>query len=253
MMVSGNLLKKKVYELNSEAEEIQRLGIEVLEAAEYDDEYFRRPNYKTPEGYLQRETVQRYQRWYATSHRLVEEYIPEWLDAFKAHFKSNMYGDCEVLDYLTLNTLTGYKYKDGAVSDFINGFDRQISILLSIPGTVEIKELNLRKLISADVARTEIEQAEVLFASGFHRASGSIAGVALELHLKTLCDINNVEYKPKDTIEPLAQALYKAKILDVIELKRFQYLGSIRNKCSHPGDITEAEVQTLIEGVKKIV
>src|SRR2546429_3407504 len=109
MMVSVNLLKKKVYELESEAKEILKAGIEVLEAAEYYDDYLRRPGYKTPEGDLQRETVQRYQRWYATSYRLVEEYIPEWVDAFKAHFKSNVYGDSEVLDYLTLNTSTGYK------------------------------------------------------------------------------------------------------------------------------------------------
>ena len=108
------------------------------------------------------------------------------------------------------------------------------------PNIVEIKELSLRKLISVDVARTEIEQAEVLFASGFHRASGSIAGVALELHLKTLCDINSIVYKPKDTIEPLAQALYNAKILELIELKRIQYLASIRNKCSHPNNKVEA-------------
>jgi len=253
MMISVNLLKKKVYELNSEAEVIQGLGIEVLEAAEYDDDYLRRPDYRTPEGDLQRETVQRYQRWYATSYRLVEEYIPEWVDAFKARFTSNTTGVNGVLDYLTLNTFTGYKHKEGAVSDYINDFDRQISILLSIPDAVEIKELNLRKLITADVARTEIEQAEVLFAGGFHRASGSIAGVALELHLKTLCDINGVDYKPKDTIEPLAQALYQAKLLDVTELKRIQYYASIRNKCSHPNSISEAEVQTLIEGGRKIV
>src|SRR6266550_2760796 len=123
MMISVNLLKKKVYELNSEAEVIQGLGIEVLEAAEYDDDYLRRPDYRTPEGDLQRETVQRYQRWYATSYRLVEEYIPEWVDTFNAQFKGNVYGDNGVFEYLTLNIFTGYKYKEGAVADYINGFD----------------------------------------------------------------------------------------------------------------------------------
>ena len=51
MMVSVNLLKKKVYELESEAKEILKAGIEVLEAAEYCDDYLPRPGYKTPEGY----------------------------------------------------------------------------------------------------------------------------------------------------------------------------------------------------------
>lgn len=52
--------------------------------------------------------------------------------------------------------------------------------------------MGLRKIITADVAKTEIEQAEILLDSGFERAADSIAGVALELHLKTLCDVNGI-------------------------------------------------------------
>jgi len=74
---------------------------------------------------------------------------------------------------------------------------------------------------------------------------------AVELHLKTLCDVNGVSYKPKSTIEPLAQALYEAKKLDLTELKYIQYLGSIRNKCSHSEPVSAKEVQSLIDGVKK--
>lgn len=258
-MVNVSYLKKKVDELASEAKEIQKLGIEVLEAADFEGRglavYIHRPDYRTPEGTLQREAVQRYQRWYAASLRLVEEFIPEWLDTFKMHYRSTSqeWGINTTLDYLMLNRSSSIENKYEVIADFVNDFDMQISILLSIPDAVEIKELNIRKLVSADVARTEVEQAEVLFASGFHRASGSIAGVALELHVKTLCDINNVSYNPKDTLEPLAQALYKEKLLDVTELKRIQYLASIRNKCSHPNNIVEAEVQTLIEEVKKLI
>ena len=128
-----------------------------------------------------------------------------------------------------------------------------MSMLLSLPSVVEIKEMSLRELIAADVARTEIEQAELLLDSGFERAAGSIAGVALELHLKTLCDVNNVAYPPKATIEPLAQALYKDNKLDITEFKRIQYLASIRNKCSHPEPVSTKEVRNLIDGVKKLV
>jgi hypothetical protein len=122
MMVSVNLLKKKVYELNSEVEEIQGLGIGVLEAADFENNnYLRRPDYRTPEGDLQRETVQRYQRWYATSYRLVEEYIPEWLDTFMRHYaaaSNNRWGTNGALEYLTLNTLTHFENKDAIVADF---------------------------------------------------------------------------------------------------------------------------------------
>jgi hypothetical protein len=229
----------------------------VLDDAALDGRYLRRPDYRSPEGYRQRETAQRYQQWYTASLRLVEEFVPEWLDVFKRHYKATnrppTWGTNAAIDYLLLNTLSQFMNKGDIIADFVNDIDRQTSILLCIPDAVEVKELNLRKLISTDVARTEIEQAEILFAGGFHRASGSIAGVALELHLKTLCDINNIAYKPKDTIEPLAQALYGAKILDITGLKQVQYLASIRNKCSHPNAVAEAEIQSLIDGVKKLV
>src|SRR5260370_2893888 len=260
-MVSISLLKKKVEEHRKEAEEIQKAGIEVLDAALYapaseGGTILIRPDYKSPEGNRQREAAQRYQLWYATSRLLVKEYIPDWLDKFEEYYiASNVMkgGANEVMDYLQLDTTSQFMTKEEIIADFVYSLDSQISILLCIPDAVEIKELDLRKLISADVARTEIEQAEILFAGGFQRASGSIAGVALELHLKTLCVINSVAYKPKDTIDPLAQALYKAKLLDITELRQVQYLASIRNKCSHPDDVAEAEIQSLIDGVKKLV
>ena len=96
------------------------------------------------------------------------------------------------------------------------------------------------------------EPGSFLYAASLHNNRYGV-GVALELHLKTLCDINSVAYKPKATIEPLAQALYEAKILDITELKQVQYLASIRNKCSHPNVVAEAEIQSLIDGVKKLV
>ncbi len=254
-MVNVSFLKKKVEELRKEAEEIQKAGIEVLDAAILDERYMRRPNYNSPMGKTQRETAQRYQRWYTTSSRLVKEFVSEWFDMFEDYYmvSGTRRGGNAVMNYLQLNTYSSFSDIESIIAEFVDYLDRQISILLCIPDAVEIKELNLRKLISADVARTEIEQAEILFAGGFHRASGSIAGVALELHLKTLCDINNIAYKPKATIEPLAQALYEAKLLDITELKRVQYLASIRNKCSHPNAVAEAEIQSLIDGVKKLV
>lgn len=68
--------------------------------------------------------------------------------------------------------------------------------------------------------------------------------------------MKNIEYKHDDTIEPLAQALYKAREIDVTELHQFEHLGSIRNDCAHPKDISEealsGRAKELIEKVKKM-
>src|SRR5205085_7938324 len=148
--------------------------------------YLHRADYRTRLGILQRDIVKRYQRWYSTTVRLVNEFIPEWQPTFVSHYQSNRgmtavaWGTNAALDYLLLNVSTALSTKDEIIADFINDLDRQIAILLSIPDAVEVKELNLRKLIASDVARTEIEHAEILFEAGFYRAAGSIAGVALE-------------------------------------------------------------------------
>jgi hypothetical protein len=202
---------------------------------------------------VQREAILKYRQWYSTGLQLLDQYITEWVDEYKNCYDNDTRGYNGLMGYLRLGSFSNYEIREQVISDFVSQLDTQLSILLSIPPVVEVKEMGLRELITADVARTEIEQAEILLDGGFERAAGSIAGVALELHLKTLCDVNNVSYPPKPTIETLVQALYKEKKLDVTELKHIQYLGSIRNKCSHPEPVSAKEVQTLIDEVKKLI
>jgi HEPN domain len=183
---------------------------------------------------------------------LIKEYIPQKEQEFLKCYEDDR-TSLGVIDMLQLRDAWWVGIYHPVTRRFIDNFEIQRSILLSVPDVADVKELNLRKLISADVARTEIEEAEVLFSGKHHRAAGSVAGVALELHLKTQCDIKGVSYKPTDTLDPLATALYTAGELDKTELKHIQYLASIRNKCSHPDPVTEGEVKALIEGVKKII
>ena len=142
------------------------------------------------------------------------------------------------------------------VNTFDNVFQLQRSILLSAPYVIEIKEYDLRKIITADLIDEELDKADYLYKTGFERCAGVIAGVALERYLKALCDKEKVEYKYADTIEPLSQALYKAEKIDPTEFKKFQHLGGIRNDCAHPKDIPEevlkGRAKELIEKVKKL-
>jgi HEPN domain len=257
-MNSNNALKRKVDDLHKQAGEIEELGIKLLEEAPFEENpnggHFYTLDYRSPLKKIQREAIQKYQQWYSTSLQLVDEYTSVWLNDFTLHyFYPSTSLSIGVMEYLKMGVYTGSITRGLSITEFVNGLEAQLSILLSIPHVVEVKEMSLRKLITADVARTEIEQAEILLDSGFERAAGSIAGVALELHLKTLCDVNGISYPPKPTIETLVQALYKEKKIDVTELKQIQYLGSIRNKCSHPEPVSAKEVQSLIDGVKKLI
>jgi hypothetical protein len=258
-MNSSNALKRKVDDLHKQAEKIEELGVKLLEEAPFIEReerggLFPTLDYHAPLKKIQREAIQKYQQWYSTSLQLVDEYTPEWRNEFKLHYdRSNSSFSTGVMEYLKLGVYSSFSYREGGISDFVNELETQLAILMSIPSVLEVKEMSLREFITADIARTEIEQAEILLDNGFERAAGSIAGVALELHLKTLCDVNGISYPPKPTIETLLQALYKEKKLDVTGLKHIQYLGSIRNKCSHSEPVSAKEVQSLIDGVKKLI
>ncbi len=253
-------LQKKISELEKLAEKIQAQGIQLFEGIEFDNpnedltyRHLSRPLYNTPQAKEHRELIRDYDKWYISAHTLVEEYLPSSLGDFVAQYRTTVSGTNGVIEYINLDFYTSIINKPLLINDFFNRFEKQISIVLCIPSVIEIQEMSLRQLLSADLARTEIEEAEVLLAEKHYRASGAIAGVALELHLKTMCDINGIQYPPKATLEPLAQALYKEGKLDITEIKHVQYLASIRNKCSHPNSVSETEVKTLVESVKKLV
>lgn len=257
---SKDALKRKVDELKKQAEEIEELGVKLLEeTASIEDVpegvcFHKLGYHSTSLRKMQRELILKYQQWYSICLRLVDEYAPEWREDFKLRYS---YPDSTtslgIIEFLNLGVFSIYRHKHLAINEFVSNLETQLSILLSIPSVIEIRDIGLRKLITAEVSRTEIEQAELLLESGFERAAGSVAGVALELHLRTFCDVNGVSYKPKATIEPLLQALYNEKKLDITEVKHIQYLASIRNKCSHSEPVSAKEVQSLIDGIKRLI
>jgi hypothetical protein len=246
-------IKKKMDELEKQSDEIEENVKEILQKTnlKYDSD-LRLGNYSwdlpsEDVKIVQRKAVRLYQRWYTTSLHFIKEYLDKAReDEFIEFYPKIMY-------YLHPNWHSYSSNKDEFIDEFINKFDIQIGILSSIPDVIEVKEMNLRKLISADFVESELEEAEVLFNHKYIRGAGALAGVALEKHLKTICEINNVEYKFKDTIDPLATKLYTNDHLDKSEFKKIQYLASIRNKCDHPDEITREEVKELIEGAKKFI
>ncbi len=192
---------------------------------------------------------------YSAAYQLIKDYLPERTDDFSQYYEYRKGKNTKqgVIDYLQFKDNPGTNSNSDIAESLLHAFERQRNILLSTQDVVEIKELNLRKLISADVVKTEIDQAEALLASSFVRAAGVVAGVALERYLKTLCDINGIGYGSRDTIQPVAQLLRSVGKLDIVEMNRITYLASIRNKCSHPDGASDDEVKSLIDEVKKLI
>ena len=249
-------MQGKVTELEELAKEIEHGATELFEKASV---YQKKNTYDIYRYYwnipsgdlkdLQRDVLRKYQLWFSSSLQLIMEFLPEKSSEFDAQYK-------DLFNGLMLDSEELTSIKVEIINTYLQPFEIQRSILLSVPYVVDIKELSLRKVIASDFISSELREADRLFKEGTEgtiRAAGVLAGVALEKHLKTLCDSNGVKYNHDATIAPLAQTLHDAGKIDTSEQGLFEYLGKIRNDCAHPNEILPSKVKELIERVKKIV
>ena len=198
----------------------------------------------------QRKCVQLYQTWYLTAEILIKEYLPDRKHEFTKEYDA-------ILGLLQLRESWAKFDVHYIIKVFTDCFDTQKNLLSSLPKVIEIQNLTLRKTISADFVKSELDEAELLLEHDFIRAAGAVAGVALERYLKTLCDTSQppVVYDKKDTINPLARKLRNKGHLSETERKKIEWLGDIRNKCVHSKkeEPTKKEIEKLMEGTKDLL
>lgn len=236
-----------------EAEDIEELFCRLLDNGFTGKNYRLYPN--TIEYYdinnigkaLKKDLLRRYEIWFEVCKRIVEQYTDK-----KNMFEKNYELVIKKISIGTINHGNLEDVKDG----FISVFGKQANVLHTVIPLKSLKKADFRKIITADLLNSELEQAEILYEHKYYRASGAIAGIVLERYLKTRCEINNIIINSKDTIDPLATKLYKDKNIsdfDIILLKSIQHLASIRNKCTHPKEEPKQhEVRELIDKTKKI-
>lgn len=110
---------------------------------------------------------------------------------------------------------------------------------------------------SANISASDpLFEAKALFRAQYFSASGAIAGVMLEKHLKDLCDSQNPSIPSAGkTINPLNEALKSAGLYDQTQVRRIQVLSDLRNRCDHAtsNPPSKEEVWELVEGVQKFI
>lgn len=206
----------------------------------------------TPEGPAkekQRELLEKYERWYAKSEELVSQHFPRRLDQFEKYrskFKK-----------IIKLERTANRDSDEYVNMATNHFQEQQNVVKSIPGKIASKQLRLRRQITSEVATEELQQARELLDDGLSRASGVIAGVALERHLMTMCEQSEQEinYSHNDGISKLSNTLYESGEIDTTTKNRLESLGGMRNDCAHANrkEANEHKVRSLIEDTEDYV
>ncbi len=261
-MVDSSLIKDEIDKLEILAVDIEKNMKKLLDGSivlerEYSlgSKYYLFKDFSGDLWDLQRDTIKNFEIWYSMSLKFIQQFVPEKVKEFTFYYKSNEVGVDQIQELLQFNKMPQSLpiNKKMILRNFIHKFDRQRHILLTIPGIEKIKELSIRDLIYATFIDREIDEAIHLYEKSHYRAAGAIAGIALEQHLRLLCDKYDLNYEKKDRIEPLVQKLYKNDKIDITEMKSIQHLANIRDKCDHPSDITASKVKELIEGIKKIL
>jgi hypothetical protein len=179
--------------------------------------------------------LDRYEKWYNSAYPLIDEYLPDRKEDFEERYeevRKLLEFDLKYMNEKEIN-------KKNNIHGFIlNGMHFQYSLISSIPDRVKTEQLRARKSVSSNIVTSEVQKAKELFDDGNIRASGVIAGVALERHLLTLCESSEKEldFGYMDGITSLAQELSNANEISDDEQRNLEYLAGIRNNCSHATD-----------------
>ena len=195
--------------------------------------------------------IRHYQQWYASCLAIVEANIPSRLSELRLLHEGN-------------KTTVGIH---GMLMDDTMTFERQISlaqhirqmagILASIPNYIEARLYNLELAVAQAYVTDELVEAHVLLKAGHTRAAGGIAGVLLERHLRLLCDRHQppIKYTKTSGISKLNDALKETGVYDVVQWRKVQWMGDIRNSCDHANktEPRPQDVDDLIAEVKKFV
>jgi len=128
----------------------------------------------------------------------------------------------------------------------LEGIDHQIMSGMLV--TVE-------DLIRAEAFENLLEQADYLLSEGYFLAAGVLGRAVLEQHLNNWCQVVGCSpTKPRPTLNDFKDSLYKAKRINVTEMKHIESLGAIGNDAAHnKPTLTEADVKRLLRDVRDVL
>lgn len=202
-----------------------------------------------------------YQTWYSQVHLLISKRLPNRVDELQNLYfasatqdpSSDAYNYSGIRSYL--RTTPDWDNEKTFRHRFEADIEQQRGILLAIPFTIDIQALDVAALVTADLVKGELNEAQLLLTHGFVRAAGAVAGVALESHLKLLHVQSTLTHSDNDTIIPLANRLRQSGVISLGDEKKCIAMADTRNKCDHKNktEPTAEEVGELIDDVDRFV
>lgn len=201
--------------------------------------------------------IGQYEIWYTKALAIIKLLAPDRMQDFTLLYSNPKRKELDSNTYCISDALrnTTHMFGEYGPSDATMCVVRQLGILRACVDNLDSIIHNIQTILQADIFDSEIETAKHLLKKGFLRASGVICGVIIEKHLASVCSAHNIKIVKKNpTIADFNDTL-KDQIYDVIEWRRIQRLGDIRNLCGHNKDRepTADEVSELISGTERTI
>ena len=201
--------------------------------------------------------VSNYERWYSRALPIVKQLQPDRLSDFVAQYKIDKRKEITFSNYTISDAMRTLTHRQGhyGPSSAVYSVSRQVNMVQACLDTFDSKLSDIQTMVQADLFDSEIESAKHLSKLGYVRAAGAICGVVLEKHFAVICSKRNIIIKKKNpTIADFNDSL-KDNAYDIVEWRRIQRLGDIRNLCDHSKDRepTKDEVEELISGTERTI
>ena len=205
-----------------------------------------------------------YQHWYSRAYKLVESLAPERLDEFVSYYridpKRKFMG---FTTYVIQDYIKGVgASKDPYGKPIWNAnncvrlrFLNQVQIIASLSSRVESVLQDVTGHLFTEIQDSELAAATKLKKVS-RRAAGALAGVVLERHLQRVAKNHKIPIRKKDpTIFDLNDPLKQKNVYDLRIFRKIQYLGDIRNLCTHEKgrEPTDEQVEELLSGVSSVI
>jgi hypothetical protein len=196
-----------------------------------------------------------YNQWYSESLLVIKQIIPDRLDNFVDFYKQPKNRKViNMSNYAIQDFLVGIVVGDG--SSTLAKFHQQLNILESAEQRFKSSLFNIKTVLQADLFDNELKIAQELLKKGFVRASGAVARVVLEGHLKQVCSDHNIVIQKKTpTLSDFIENLKNNDVIEIDKFRKLQYLADITNLCCHnkEKEPTTEDVEDLIKGVNKTI
>jgi hypothetical protein len=207
-----------------------------------------------------------YQAWYSEAQVCIAQLLPLRLADFtRVYAPDKSRKDISAINYTITDFLSGVRAtrNRGSMMEVeiagpeaaIPVFTQQLEIVKACKQRFESSLFDIRALVQADLYDNELDAANGLNKTGFGRAGGAIAGVALEGHLQEVFHRHQLKLPAKAMLGGLLEELKKADVIDTPTWRFLQHLADLRNLCDHKmgREPTKDEISELIDGVQKAI